>query len=228
MAITKLRTNFQDDIINTEITDKRRYNLIQNADGTVSFEDVTTYDQVGSIYGAEEINTTNKTVNQLLDATSHVDNTSDSEKRVLYAEESGTSEYASESGHASTADNATNANTSEESLSSKKLTTARKINNVYFDGTKDITIEDDSKLPLNDYFVLTNEEELSFVNKVCTITDEKITEHSLADVYFTSDTILEAEKAVIGVESYNGFLQLTAGRTPEGTIKASITIRVVK
>ena len=155
MAITKLRTNFQDDIINTEITDKRRYNLIQNADGTVSFEDVTTYEQVGSNYGAEEINAAYKTVNQLIEV---------SEK------------------------------------------TQKSIESV---------------------FVLRNQSLLSFAGNTCTISDSRITADSLADVYFTSDTALNAEKAVIGVETFDGRVDLNAGRNPDGDIRASIVIRVV-
>lgn len=155
MAITKLKTNFQDDIINTEVTDKRRYNLINNTDGTISLEDVTTYEQIGSNYGALEINTANGTVNQLID-------------KVESAES--------------------------------------KINSVFF---------------------LTNQSVLNFTGNTCSISDSRITADSLADVYFTSDTALTAEKAVIDVETYAGRVDLTAGRTPDGTIKASIVIRVV-
>lgn len=155
MAIAKLKTNFQDDIINTEVTDKRRYELINNSDGTVSLDDKTTYTQIGSNYGAKEINETNDTINQLIDA---------NEK----------AEQAAES-----------------------------------------------------VFVLRNQSLLTFVGTTCTISDERITADSLADVYFTSDTALNAEKAVIDVETYSGRVDLNAGRTPEGDIRASIVIRVV-
>lgn len=155
MAIAKLKTNFQDDIINTLVTDKRRYNLINNSDGTVSLEDVTVYDQIGSNYGATEINTANSTVNQLIDKAEATD------------------------------------------------------------------------IAMNSVFVLINQELLDFTGNVCTISDQRITSDSLADVYFTSDTALAAEKAVIDVETYAGRVDLTAGRTPEGMIKASIVIRKV-
>lgn len=151
MAITKLKTNFQDDIINTEVNDRRRYNLINNSDGTISLEDVTVYEQIGSNYGEKEINNANDTVNQLIEKVEKADSV----------------------------------------------------------------------------FLLRNQSVLNFVGNTCTISDDRITADSLADVYFTSDTALTAEKAVIDVETYAGRVDLTAGRTPDGTIKASIVIRVV-
>ena len=151
MAIEKLKTNFQDDIINTLVNEERRYALIENADGTISLKDVTSYDQIGSNYGAKEINTTNDTINQLIDKVEKADSV----------------------------------------------------------------------------FVLRNQSVLNFVGNTCTISDERITADSLADVYFTSDTALNAEKAVITVETYSGRVDLNAERTPEGDIRASIVIRVV-
>lgn len=155
MAIAKLPVNFQDDVIDTTVSDKRRYNLINNSDGTVSLEDVTTYEQTGSMYGAEEINKLNGTVNAVID------------KTEKYAKQS------------------------------------------------------------ENNFLLKNQTLLTFTDNVCTISDKRITADSLADVYFTSDTALNAEKASIDVETYSGMVMLTAGRTPEGDIKASIWIRVV-
>lgn len=76
-------------------------------------------------------------------------------------------------------------------------------------------------------FVLINQSELTFIDNICTISDNRITADSLADVYFTNDTISIAEKAIITVETYEGKVELNAGKTPEGTIKASIYIRVV-
>ena len=46
---------------------KRRYNLIQNDDGTYSLEDVTEYTQTGSDFGAGQINATNQAVNESCD-----------------------------------------------------------------------------------------------------------------------------------------------------------------
>lgn len=76
-------------------------------------------------------------------------------------------------------------------------------------------------------FILINQQALIFTNKICTIADSRITADSLADVYFTADSINIAENAVISVETYNGSLELVAGREPEGTVQASIHIRVV-
>lgn len=72
MAIEKLPVNFKDDVIDTSFSDKRRYNLIANTDGTTSLEDVTTYTQIGSDFGAEQVNKTNATVNELIDKTSNI------------------------------------------------------------------------------------------------------------------------------------------------------------
>lgn len=55
-----LKTDYKDDIY----SGKRRYRIIQNDDGTVSFDDVTDYTQDGDIYSAGDVNATNKAVNQ--------------------------------------------------------------------------------------------------------------------------------------------------------------------
>lgn len=186
MAITKLPVNFKDDVIDTSVSDKRRYNIIDNSDGTKSLEDVTTYEQIGSDFGAEQVNQTNGTVNELIDQANSIES---GEKKVKSAEEA------------------------------DKLSTARKINGVEFDGTKDINIDND--------FILYNKQTLGFIGNSCIINDERITQDSLADVYFTQDTIEIAEEAVISVETYDGFLGLSSVRTPSGEIKASIKVRVV-
>lgn len=67
MAKQTLPTNFKDDILASSMGGKRRYNLIQNDDGTYSLEDVTDYTQTGSDFGAGQINATNKAVNESCD-----------------------------------------------------------------------------------------------------------------------------------------------------------------
>ena len=67
---------------------------------------------------------------------------------------------------------------------------------------------------------------LKFVNKVCTIIDERITKDTLVDVYFTSETINVAARANIYVDSYNGSIKLTAEIEPAGLIEAIIRVRV--
>lgn len=76
-------------------------------------------------------------------------------------------------------------------------------------------------------FILQNKAELAFYGKICTIEDTRITADTLVDVYFTADTIETAGKADISVETINGAIKLTAENEPEGTIKASIKVRVI-
>ena len=75
-------------------------------------------------------------------------------------------------------------------------------------------------------FIIDNEE-FTFVNKVCTISDARITNTSLADVYFDSLSFDEAERVGISVETYNGYLTLTAERTPTSAISGTIKVRMV-
>lgn len=51
-----LRTDYKDDLLNAEANELRKYQMIQNDDGTVSFVDVTVYLQVGDSFGAKNIN----------------------------------------------------------------------------------------------------------------------------------------------------------------------------
>ncbi len=73
MAKATLPVNFKDDVLASAMGGKRRYNMIQNNDGTVSFEDVTDYTQVGSTFGAAQINATNEAVNNAADASKIID-----------------------------------------------------------------------------------------------------------------------------------------------------------
>lgn len=65
-----LKTDYKDDIPKTE---NRRYQMIHNDDGTVSFVDVTEYTQVGDTFGAGDINATNESVNGKVESTDIVD-----------------------------------------------------------------------------------------------------------------------------------------------------------
>ena len=51
-----LRTDYKDDLLDTSVNERRKYNMITNEDGTVSFEDVTVYSQVGDTFGAGILN----------------------------------------------------------------------------------------------------------------------------------------------------------------------------
>lgn len=154
MAINKLPVNFQDDIIDTSVTDKRRYNFIENSDGTKSLEDVTTYLQIGTDYGAKEINAQNQAINDLIDSNSN----------VVKAVE------------------------------------------------KDFVLQ---------------KRTLSFIGTTCNIEDSRITKDSLADVYFTSETIYAAEKADISVETVDGAVIISSSRVPEMDLVATIKVKVV-
>ena len=64
MAWTKLRTDYTD----ATFTGLRRYVPIQNADGTTSFEDVTTYEnRENSFFGANDANKINAAVNGVME-----------------------------------------------------------------------------------------------------------------------------------------------------------------
>lgn len=58
-----LKTNYKDDIL-LDTSGKRKYTMITNDDGTVSFVDVTDYSQNGDAFGAADINATNTEVNE--------------------------------------------------------------------------------------------------------------------------------------------------------------------
>lgn len=77
MAKQTLQTNFVDDILEESMSGKRRYNLIQNDDGTVSLEDVTNYSQIGSSFGAAQVNAMNNAINESADKSKIIDNLSD-------------------------------------------------------------------------------------------------------------------------------------------------------
>ncbi|WP_195479567.1 hypothetical protein [Coprococcus comes] len=64
MAYTPLRTDFKDDILDPS-NYKRKYKQVVNNDGTFSFQDETTYQQVGSDYGAKEINEEREAINNI-------------------------------------------------------------------------------------------------------------------------------------------------------------------
>lgn len=59
-----LKTNYKDDVLNTSKNEKRKFRMIQNDDGTVSFDDATEYMQQGDAFGAADINATNAKINE--------------------------------------------------------------------------------------------------------------------------------------------------------------------
>lgn len=59
-----LRTDYVNDILAPSMDNKRQYRMIQNANGTVSFEDVTDYDQNGDIFSAGDVNGIDAQINE--------------------------------------------------------------------------------------------------------------------------------------------------------------------
>ena len=55
MAKNVLPVDFQDDILAESMNGRRKYQMITNSDGTVSFVDVTEYTQVGSNFGQAQV-----------------------------------------------------------------------------------------------------------------------------------------------------------------------------
>lgn len=76
----------------------------------------------------------------------------------------------------------------------------------------------------NDYII--QEQAFVFTNKVCSIPDNKVKATSLIDVYFTAETIEEAESAQIVVDSSDGYITLTAAVQPNNPIRGMIRVRV--
>lgn len=58
-----LRTNYQDDILDTSVNLRRKYLVTENEDGSVSLEDVTEYTQNGDVISAQDINAINGQIN---------------------------------------------------------------------------------------------------------------------------------------------------------------------
>ena len=81
MLMSELLTNFKDDILAESMEGRRRYQMITNEDGTVSFVDVTEYEQIGSEFGQAEVNAIHREINRKFDSGDVVD--------PLVAEEAG-------------------------------------------------------------------------------------------------------------------------------------------
>lgn len=65
MADLNLKTTYKDDILDTTQNTKRKFHMIQNEDGTVSFEDVTDYSQIGDSFGAADVNAITEAINEV-------------------------------------------------------------------------------------------------------------------------------------------------------------------
>lgn len=71
--MSELLMNFKDDILAESMEGRRRYQMITNEDGTVSFVDVTEYEQMGSEFGQAEINAIYREINNKFDSGDVVD-----------------------------------------------------------------------------------------------------------------------------------------------------------
>ena len=63
-------------------------------------------------------------------------------------------------------------------------------------------------------------------NNQCRINNSNVTDTTLIDVYFTQATINEAVRCGVYVESFNGYILLTAQRTPASSLVGTIGVRV--
>lgn len=66
--MNRLREDYKNDIF----AGMRKYEMVQNADGTISLDDVTQYTQIGDIFNSDDINATNKAVNETVDGFAEV------------------------------------------------------------------------------------------------------------------------------------------------------------
>ena len=57
------KNNYKDDILDLSVNEKRKYEMTTNADGTVSFEDRSVYEQIGDTFGAKELNEISEKLN---------------------------------------------------------------------------------------------------------------------------------------------------------------------
>lgn len=63
-----LKTDYQNDVLDTSANTRRKYQMVTNDDSTVSFVDKTEYTQTGDTFGAGDINATNEQANKVLDS----------------------------------------------------------------------------------------------------------------------------------------------------------------
>lgn len=194
--MNKLPTNYTD-----QKYDKRLYEVTAVGNNEVLVHDVTEYTEDGSRYVADDMNSRNRLVNQLIDnaedTKTKVDTIVNGSKAIDVVQRAETTPYATTCDEA---DTVTSTPLAETALVVESLE--------------------------NDFILATNKS-LSFSNNKCTITDSRITANSLADVYFTKATMEDARKSVPIVQTYDGKLEITLGRTPKSTLVASIKIRKV-
>lgn len=77
MAKPVIPTNFQDDVLSENMNDRRQYQMINNPNGTVSFIDVTQYDQIGDSFGQARVNNMATAINESVDKATVIDDIDD-------------------------------------------------------------------------------------------------------------------------------------------------------
>lgn len=78
-----LKTNYKDDVLDASKNEKRKFRIIQNDDGTVSFDDATEYTQQGDAFGAADINATNAKINEQSQSLTNLKNPAKGTKGIL-------------------------------------------------------------------------------------------------------------------------------------------------
>lgn len=209
--IAKLPTDFVD-----EVTSQYKYKIADLDKGLSEVENVTEFSVKGSYYGATEVKNQRKAVNSLVDVTKN-------NESVLNNIVNGNPQINVE--HSENARTAIQSETSQHSVKGHKFRVPVQINGVEFDGNKNITITDDTKVSKNESFILTCKKALSFSNGKCTISDSKITSNSLADLIIEKSSMSEAHRCRLDIETNNGNVVITAYRTPKKTIYGSVIIR---
>ena len=84
-----LKTNYKDDVLDTSKNEKRKFRMIQNDDGTVSFDDATEYTQQGDAFGAADINATNAKINEQSQSLTNINTYVGKDKKLHFVDSSG-------------------------------------------------------------------------------------------------------------------------------------------
>lgn len=75
-----LKTDYKNDVLDLAVNPDRKFQPVDNGDGTFSYNDVTTYSQVGDAFGANDINATNLAINNILGDCATVEETTTASK----------------------------------------------------------------------------------------------------------------------------------------------------
>lgn len=200
--IAKLPTDFVD-----EVTSQYKYKIADLDKGLSEVENVTEFSVKGSYYGATELKATSKKANEVIDKSAEHEEILN---RIIN-DKNGQFRIISEK--------------SDNSLDAILLSVPRKINGVEFDNSKNITVYDNTKVNANDNAIIRAMGLLTFNDKVLKITDSRIHSYSLAKVIVRSDCLDEAERCALEVDTYNGYLEIRLGRTPQKSIYAGVSVR---